>query len=197
MISMREYATLHDISYEAVRKQVKRYETELQGHISKVGRTNYLDDEAVAFLDEKRSKNPVVIVDEEKKDQIQRLSDENKQLLIKIVQLQDELNGEKDLVKDLQAQLIAEKDRVAELQAQLNDALQAASFHTTENDNTIEDPSPDDPIQPNHIEDNDETNNEAVTATPDPDESKINDNIEKQSEQGKTTFWQKIKSFFS
>lgn len=200
MISMREYATLHDISYEAVRKQVKRYETELQGHISKVGRTNYLDDEAVAFLDEKRSKNPVVIVDEEKKDQIQRLSDENKQLLIKIVQLQDELNGEKDLVKDLQAQLIAEKDHVAELQAQLNDALQAASFHTTENANTIDDPSPEDPIQPNHLEGNpeaDETDNEAVTATPDPDESKVNNNTEKQSEQEKTTLWQRIKSFFS
>lgn len=194
MISMKDYATLHNISYEAVRKQVKRYETELQGHISKVGRTNYLDDEAVAFLDEKRSKNPIVIVDEEKKDQIQRLSDENKQLLIKIVQLQDELNGEKDLVKDLQAQLIAEKDHVAELQAQLTDALQAASLHTNENQ------SLDNPVQPNQLEDNpeaDETDNKSVTTTPDPDESKINDNTDKQSEQEKTTLWQKIKSFFS
>lgn len=194
MISMKDYATLHNISYEAVRKQVKRYETELQGHISKVGRTNYLDDEAVAFLDEKRSKNPVVIVDEDKKNQIQRLSDENKQLLIKIVQLQDELSGEKDLVKDLQAQLIAEKDHVAELQAQLNNALQATSFHTSENDNII-----DDPIQPNHLEDNpeaDETDNEAVTVTPDPD-SKVENNTDNHSERGKTTLWAKIKAFFS
>lgn len=196
MISMREYATLHDISYEAVRKQVKRYETELKGHISKVGRTNYLDDEAVAFLDEKRSKNPVVIIDEEKKDQIQRLSDENKHLLIKIVQLQDELSDEKDLVKDLQTQLIAEKNHVAVLQTQLMEALQAVSSQDSENDNDNDDSSPDESMQPNNSE-ADKTDNEAVTATPDPDESKVNDNTEKQSEQEKTTLWQKIKSFFS
>ncbi len=196
MISMREYATLHDISYEAVRKQVKRYEAELNGHISKVGRTNYLDDEAVAFLDEKRSKNPVVIIDEEKKDQIQRLSDENKHLLIKIVQLQDELSDEKDLVKDLQTQLIAEKDHVAVLQTQLMEALQAVSSQNGENDNDNDDSSPDESVQPNNSE-ADKTDNEAVTATPDPDESKFRDNTEKQSEQEKTTLWQKIKSFFS
>lgn len=200
MISMREYATLHNISYEAVRKQVKRYETELQGHISKISRTNYLDDEAVAFLDEKRSKNPIIIVDEEKKGQIQRLSDENKQLLIKIVQLQDELNSEKDLVKELQAQIIVEKDHVAELQAQLNDALQAATCHTNENDNTIDETSPNDPSQSNHLEDNleaDKNDNEPVTAMPDPADAKIKDNTNEPHEQEKTTFWQKIKAFFS
>lgn len=200
MISMREYATLHDISYEAVRKQVKRYETELQGHIAKVGRTNYLDDEAVAFLDEKRSKNPVVIIDEEKKDQIQRLSDENKQLLIKIVQLQDELNDEKDLVKDLQAQLIAEKDHISELQAQLTDALQAASAHNRENDKPSNDVLSDVPIQPNDQEDSsvtDESDNGVIIQPFEPNNPKINDSINKPSGQEKQTFWQKIKAFFS
>lgn len=200
MISMREYATLHDISYEAVRKQVKRYETELQGHISKVRRTNYLDDEAVAFLDEKRSKNPVVIVDEEKKDQIQRLSDENKQLLIKIVQLQDELGKEKDLVKDLQTQLISEKDHVALLQTQLMEALQAASSQYSENDNVdnvTDTPSPDASVQPNHSEDNSETDNEAVSQSLDLDEAKNNDNTDHPYEQEKPTFWQRIKALFS
>lgn len=190
MISMKEYATLHNISYEAVRKQVKRYETELKGHISKVGRTNYLDDEAVEFLNEKRSKNPVVIVDEEKKDQIQRLSDENKQLLIKIVQLQDELSEEKDLVKDLQAQLIAEKDHVAELQGKLTEALVQTEDSAQKNvsDETTEDKS-DDPFQ--SIPSDDRTADDNVE-----DNSISNDNIYTKEGQEEISLWQKIKAFF-
>ena len=54
MVSLKEYAKNKGVSYEAVRKQVNRYKDELKGHISKVNRTQYLDEEAVAFLDSKR-----------------------------------------------------------------------------------------------------------------------------------------------
>lgn len=123
MISMKDYALKHNISYEAVRKQVKRYQNELQSHIHKVGRTNYLDEEAEAFLDDKREKNPVVVVEDGRKDEIQRLHDENKALLLKITELQSLLIDEKENVQQLQAALIQEKEQVKQLQSQLVEAV--------------------------------------------------------------------------
>lgn len=102
MITIKDYAKNNGVTYEAVRKQVNRYKNELEGHISKVGRTQYLDDEAVAFLDSKRAENPVVIIQADKDEEIQRLHDENKALLLKIAELQDALLKEKDQVKLLQ-----------------------------------------------------------------------------------------------
>ena len=114
MISLKDYAKNKNVSYEAVRKQVKRYKTELEGHIHKVNRTQYLDDEAVAFLDSKRTESPVILLQMDKDEEIQRLSDENKALLVQIAQIQNELiqtqkalSAEKDSVKQLQAEKIA------------------------------------------------------------------------------------------
>lgn len=107
MVSMREYAAQKGVSYEAVRKQVSRYKKELEGHITKVSRTQYLDDEAVAFLDGKRQENPVILLQMDKDEEIQRLHDENKALLLKVAELQDALLKEKDTVKELQTEKIA------------------------------------------------------------------------------------------
>lgn len=114
MISLKDYAKNKNVSYEAVRKQVNRYKTELEGHIHKVNRTQYLDDEAVAFLDSKRTESPVILLQMDKDEEIQRLSDENKALLVQIAQIQNELiqtqkalSAEKDSVKQLQAEKIA------------------------------------------------------------------------------------------
>lgn len=123
MISMKDYALKHNISYEAVRKQVKRYQNELQSHIHKVERTNYLDEEAEAFLDDKREKNPIVVIEDDRKNEIQRLHDENKTLLLKITELQSLLIDEKENVKQLQIALIQEKDQVKQLQSQLMEAM--------------------------------------------------------------------------
>lgn len=112
MISLKDYAKNKNVSYEAVRKQVNRYKTELEGHIHKVNRTQY--DEAVAFLDSKRTESPVILLQMDKDEEIQRLSDENKALLVHIDQIQNELiqtqkvlSAEKDSVKQLQAEKIA------------------------------------------------------------------------------------------
>lgn len=107
MVSLKDYARIKGISYEAVRKQVNRYKGELEGHISKINRAQYLDDVAVAFLDQKRQNNPVVLVSTDKDEEIQRLTDENKALLVKVTQLQEALLQEKDAVKALQAERIA------------------------------------------------------------------------------------------
>lgn len=119
MISIKDYAAQKNVSYEAIRKQVKRYENQLNGHLERVGRTLYMDDDAVAFLDEKRKKNPVVVVQEDKDKVVQGLYEENKQLLIKITALQDELIEEKSKVQELQGLLLAEREQVKQLQAQM------------------------------------------------------------------------------
>lgn len=106
MVSLRDYAKQKCVSYEAVRKQVKRYSKDLEGHIQKNGRTQFLDDEAVAFLDSKRQENPVVLLQADKDEELERLRNENKALLLKVTELQDALLKEKDNVKTLQAEKI-------------------------------------------------------------------------------------------
>ena len=63
MVTIKEYAKNKGVSYEAVRKQLNRYSGELKGHITKVGRTQYLDDDAVQFLDSKRAENPIIVME--------------------------------------------------------------------------------------------------------------------------------------
>lgn len=95
MITMKEYAKENGISYEAVRQSVKRYREELEGHIVKVHRTQYLDDTAVAFLDQHRSQNPVVLYTEGTVRQLQEaeqanriLDEENRRLLQELRELE-------------------------------------------------------------------------------------------------------------
>lgn len=118
MISLKDYAKNKGVSYEAVRKQVSRYREELEGHIQKVNRTQYLDDEAVAFLDAKRQENPIVIYEVSKDEEIQRLTDENKALLIKLAEANERLavaNERVNALRDEKEQLLA--DKIALLEA--------------------------------------------------------------------------------
>lgn len=124
MKSVKEYAKSHRISYEAVRKQVARYENELSGHIIKKNRTRYLDDFAVAFLDERRNSSPIINLSEEVKEESvknEELQAENKQLLYKIAQLQEQLlEAEKEKVKGIEAsaKLPLLEEKVAQLEAE-------------------------------------------------------------------------------
>ena len=54
-LTIKEYALSRGVSYEAVRMQLKRYGQQLDGFIERQGRTQYLTDEAIAFLDSKRA----------------------------------------------------------------------------------------------------------------------------------------------
>ena len=103
VISLKEYARIKNISYEAVRQQVTRYREELGDHVIKDGRQQFLDEEAVAFLDERRQKNPVVIYQENKDGEIEHLREERQQLL-------EDLNEAK-------SRIIAQQDRLYALAA--------------------------------------------------------------------------------
>lgn len=106
MQTIREYAKNNGVSYEAIRKQIKTYEVELKDHIMKNGRTQYLDDYAVEFLNKKRANNTIIIAQADKDEEIKRLENENKALLLKVAELQDQLLKEKDNVKALQEEKI-------------------------------------------------------------------------------------------
>ena len=58
------------------------------------------------FLDSKRQDNPIIIQQLDKDETIERLEQENKNLLIKIAELQEALIQEKDQVKQLQIEKI-------------------------------------------------------------------------------------------
>lgn len=91
MISIKEYAKRNNVSYEAIRKQLKRYENELSNHIIKKNRTQFLDNEAVAILDSHRKESPTVIYNQDISDEIERLKQENHNLLIKIASQADKI----------------------------------------------------------------------------------------------------------
>lgn len=91
VMSIKDYARARKISYEAARQQVKRYADELAGHISRQNRTQYLDDYAVSLLDDHRQQNPVVVINQDRSEEIERLRAENKALLQQIATLQDRL----------------------------------------------------------------------------------------------------------
>ncbi len=121
VITLKDYAKQHNISYEAVRQQVVRYANELEGHLIRDGRQQFLDEEAVAFLDAKRQKNPVAIIQQSKDEALEELRQERENLLIKIAAIQDELLKEKDKVQIL---LDEKREQIALLEAK-NDDLSA------------------------------------------------------------------------
>ena len=131
MISIREYAKTHGVSYEAIRSQVARYvDREVDGfrladHISKVGRTQYIDDDGVAFLDERRSRSPIVIQQEERDETIDRLRARVDELQDRLIAAQDEyrvLMEEKHEIEMREQALIADKQMIDSIRA---DAAQA------------------------------------------------------------------------
>lgn len=121
VITLRDYAKQNNISYEAVRKQVVRYQDELAGHLIRDGRQQFLDDEAVAFLDARRQKNPVAIIQIEKDEKIDQLEHENKILLQELATVQKALLNEKDKI-DL---LLSEKNAQLALLEADNEAARA------------------------------------------------------------------------
>ena len=132
MVSIKDYAKEHGVSYEAVRSQVARYmDREVDGfrlsdHISKVGRTQYIDDKGIAFLDERRSRSPIVIQQEERDETIERLRTRVDELQARLIAAQDEyrvLMEEKHEIEMREQALIADKQMIAEFRAETAEAV--------------------------------------------------------------------------
>ena len=90
-MTLKQYAESKNVSYEAVRKQVIKYKKELADHIIRKDGVQYLDQDAIAFLSEKRRHSPLVIVHEENTDRIKELEAEVESLRAKLMTAQDEI----------------------------------------------------------------------------------------------------------
>lgn len=132
MESIKNYAKARNISYEAARKQVKRYAAELEGHIRTQNRTQYLDNYAVELLDSHRQSSPIVIMQQDKDDELQQLRQENKALLQQVAALQDKLLTAREKAVEAARQTAmleaaeADKDRLEREKAALQSELEAA-----------------------------------------------------------------------
>lgn len=93
MITVKEFAKRQHRSVQAIYQSIDRYKLQLEGHITKVGRTSYLDDEAVAFLESKREQNPVVIFQQDKDEEMERLRQNADVMKAKIAELQEAVNN--------------------------------------------------------------------------------------------------------
>lgn len=135
MESIKNYAKARNISYEAARKQVKRYAAELEGHIRTQNRTQYLDNYAVELLDSHRQSSPIVIMQQDKDDELQQLRQENKALLQQVAALQDKLLTARESAIEAAKQTVmleaaqADKDRLEREKAALQDELAATRRH--------------------------------------------------------------------
>jgi len=85
MITIKEYAKNVGKTQQAVYKQLtsKKNKVRLEGHLIKENGTTYLDDEAVKILNESRQ-TTVVLIDQEKNEEIERLKEENRNLLLSV-----------------------------------------------------------------------------------------------------------------
>jgi Cft2 family RNA processing exonuclease len=126
MVSIRDYAKMNNVSYEAIRQQVKRYEDELNGHIIKQNRTQFLDDVAVDILDQHRKENPVVIINKDTDSRLKQLEDENKNLLIKVAQQADkisQLNEDlKNKIEQMTSLMLENKEKTSLLEQKKDQA---------------------------------------------------------------------------
>ena len=135
MVSIKDYAASHGVSYEAVRRQIARYSgREMDGfrisdHIIKVNRTQYLDDEATAFLDARRAQNPVVVQQEQRDETIERLRAEVDRLQKRLITAQDEyrvLLEDKHEIELREQKLLADKDAIDGIKAAAEEAIARA-----------------------------------------------------------------------
>ena len=120
MKTIKQYAEEQGVSYEAIRKKISTYKDELKEHIVIKGRTQYLDDWAVNFLTERRKENPVIIVSQEKADEVEAM---RKQIETLRTQL---LLSQNALIKS-QEERIKDKETIIALQAETRKTLEAQS----------------------------------------------------------------------
>ena len=130
MISIKDYAKAHGVSYEAVRQQVVRYvDKEVDGfrladHVNKIGRTQYIDDEGAAFLDERRAQNPIIIQQEQRDETIERLRARVDELQARLITAQDEYRAlieEKHKI-ELRELIEAIKEKAAQAESRAEEA---------------------------------------------------------------------------
>jgi len=115
-ITVKQYAESRGVTPEIVRRQLIRYEKDLQGHIVRTGRIRMLDETAVAILDQHRypRETTVDIAEVDPKGEIEELRKNVADLLERLSKAQDQILELQNVHIELQRQqisLIEEKSR--------------------------------------------------------------------------------------
>jgi len=91
LVSIREFAEMQMVSYEAVRRQTHTYAEQLKGHIIQKGRTKFLDSYAVEFLSERRKENVIIESKRNYQLEIRSLQEELENYKIKLLEAQNKI----------------------------------------------------------------------------------------------------------
>lgn len=140
LLTIREYAKQKNVTYEAVRKQIQKYkDNELKDHIIRKNKTQYLDKYAIDFLDNRRRESPVMLYQMNQDEEIQRLTEENKKLLLKLTEVQEALIKAKEqtllaeqqklLLEDKERQLQAKDEELSQLQNKTKKLEENCSYY--------------------------------------------------------------------
>jgi hypothetical protein len=111
MISIKNYAANKGVTPQSIYQHIKRYKSDLEPHIIKENGIKNLDDFAVKFLDDKIEGDTIVILDTQKDEEIKKLQNENKILLLKLAEVQEKALSQSDMIIDLQTKMIESKSR--------------------------------------------------------------------------------------
>ena len=110
LVTLKQYAISQRISYEAVRRQVTRYQKELSGHIIKRNRTQFLDEKAVEFLTDRRRSSPIILMNMDQSEENARLKEQVESLKAQLMTAQNELLKSQDDRLKAQERIIALQD---------------------------------------------------------------------------------------
>lgn len=121
LMTLKQFADDQGISYEAVRRAVKRHGDKLTGHIIENDGIRYLDEEAVKILKERRRESPIVVQTMDQGEEIRELTAQIESLRAQLMQAQNELLSGKDRIIALQDELKAGIEDRAKYQLLLTD----------------------------------------------------------------------------
>lgn len=94
MITVKQYADERGITIQAVHQSMngKRKKERLDGHVQVIDGIKWLDEEAVAILDEARNKSPIVWEKADANERIEELEREREAMLLKIAAQADRIS---------------------------------------------------------------------------------------------------------
>lgn len=139
-ITVSQYAEQRGITPAAVRESIRRYSEELQAHITLDGRTQLLDEDAIAFLDAKRKKSPTVIIDTQREEEILELKAQVQDLQQKLAEGFTAMAKAAEMAAeyaDLKAEALSLRDENKRLTGLL-EASQEETNATAEDENSSE-----------------------------------------------------------
>lgn len=130
-ITLKELASELNCSYEAIRQHTKRYKNELEGHISYIGKSQYLDEWACDFIKSKRVESPITVHTVVRDERIKQLEEQVTMLQAKVVEQAEKLASQAEELRASDKALsevnvlllnsVKEKERADVLEAQNTD----------------------------------------------------------------------------